>query len=138
MPGRRGAEATPSFGRLCMTNNNIAGNQMLGHNRKMTGAECLADMLKGYGVSHVFMVPAVLRRTFAEMERRTGIKRIHCHGEKAAAYMAGGYARASGRPGGCMGEGVGAAKPPAGVGGAGVPASPPGPVSRGGGPPPGE
>ena len=44
---------------------------MLGHNRKMTGAECLADMLKGYGVTHVFMVPAVLRRTFAEMERRT-------------------------------------------------------------------
>ena len=28
---------------------------------KMTGAECLADMLKGYGVTHVFMVPAVLR-----------------------------------------------------------------------------
>ena len=44
---------------------------MLGHNRKMTGAECLADMLKDYGVTHVFMVPAVLRRTFAEMERRT-------------------------------------------------------------------
>ncbi len=43
---------------------------MLGHNRKMTGAECLADMLNGYGVTHVFMVPAVLRRTFAEMERR--------------------------------------------------------------------
>ena len=48
---------------------------MLGHNRRMTGAECLADMLKGYGVTHVFMVPAVLRRTFAEMERRTAIKR---------------------------------------------------------------
>src|SRR5437016_5551579 len=32
---------------------------MLGHNRmKMTGAECLADMLKGYGVTHVFHVPA--------------------------------------------------------------------------------
>ena len=43
---------------------------MLGHNRRMTGAECLADMLKGYGVTHVFMVPAVLRRTFAEMEQR--------------------------------------------------------------------
>src|ERR671939_189995 len=32
---------------------------MLGHNRRrMTGAECLADMLAGYGVTHVFMVPA--------------------------------------------------------------------------------
>ena len=34
---------------------------MLGHNRKMSGAECLADMLKGYGVTLVFHVPAVLR-----------------------------------------------------------------------------
>ena len=33
-------------------------------------------MLAGYGVSHVFMVPAVLRRTFAEMERRT-LDRAH-------------------------------------------------------------
>ena len=68
----------------------------LGHNRKMTGAQCLADMLKGYGVTHVFHVPAVLRTTFVEMERRTDIKRLHVHGEKAAAYMADGYARASG------------------------------------------
>ena len=74
----------------------------LGHNRKMSGAQCLADMLKGYGVTHVFHVPAVLRTTFAEMERRTDIKRLHVHGEKAAAYMADGYARASGRPGVCM------------------------------------
>ena len=51
---------------------------------RMTGAECLADMLAGYGVTHVFMVPAVLRRTFAEMERRTSIKRIHVHGETFA------------------------------------------------------
>ena len=49
---------------------------MLGHNRRMSGAQCLADMLDGYGVTHVFMVPAVLRRTLAEMERRTAIKRI--------------------------------------------------------------
>ena len=42
---------------------------------KMTGAQCLADMLAGYGVTHVFMVPAVVRRTFVEMERRTKIKR---------------------------------------------------------------
>jgi acetolactate synthase-1/2/3 large subunit len=54
---------------------------MLGHNRKMSGAECLADMLKGYGVTHVFHVPAVLRKTFAVMESRTSIKRLHVHGE---------------------------------------------------------
>ena len=82
---------------------------------KMTGAQVLADMLQGYGVSHVFMVPAVLRRTFAEMERRTHIKRIHTHGEKASAYMADGYARASGRPGVCMAQVVGALNLAAGL-----------------------
>ena len=88
---------------------------LLGHNRKMTGAECLADMLKGYGVTHVFHVPAVLRRTFAEMERRTDIKRLHVHGEKAAAYMADGYARASGKPGICMAQVIGALNLAAGL-----------------------
>src|SRR5213083_1602196 len=82
---------------------------------RMTGAQVLADMLKGYGVSHVFMVPAVLRRTFAEMERRTTIKRIHTHGEKSAAYMADGYARASGRPGICMAQVIGALNLAAGL-----------------------
>jgi acetolactate synthase I/II/III large subunit len=88
---------------------------MLGHNRKMTGAECLADLLAGYGVTHVFMVPAVLRRTFAEMERRTRIARVHCHGEKSAAYMADGYARASGKPGICMAQVIGALNLAAGL-----------------------
>jgi acetolactate synthase I/II/III large subunit len=88
---------------------------MLGHNRKMTGAECLADMLKGYGVTHLFMVPAVLRRTFAELERRSDIARIHTHGEKSAAYMADGYARTSGRPGICMAQVIGALNLAAGL-----------------------
>ncbi len=57
----------------------------IGHNRKMTGAQCIADMLKGYEVTHVFHVPAVMRTAFAEMERRTDIKRLHVHGEKSAA-----------------------------------------------------
>ena len=82
---------------------------------KITGAQCLADMLQGYGVTHVFMVPAVLRRTFAEMERRTKIKRIHTHGEKSAAYMADGYARASGKPGICMAQVIGALNLAAGL-----------------------
>src|ERR1700751_5576811 len=87
----------------------------IGHNRKMTGAQSLADMLKGYGVTHVFHVPAVLRTTYAEMERRTGIKRLHVHGEKAAAYMADGYARASGKPGICMAQVIGALNLAAGL-----------------------
>jgi acetolactate synthase-1/2/3 large subunit len=88
---------------------------MLGHNRKMAGAECLAEMLKAYGVTHLFMVPAVLRRTFAELERRSHIARIHTHGEKSAAYMADGYARASGRPGVCMAQVIGALNLAAGL-----------------------
>jgi len=88
----------------------------IGHNRKkMTGAQCLADMLKGYGVTHVFHVPAVLRTTYAEMERRTDIKRLHVHGEKSAAYMADGYARASGRPGVCAAQVIGALNLAAGL-----------------------
>jgi acetolactate synthase I/II/III large subunit len=89
---------------------------LLGHNRKkMLGAECMADMLRDYGVTHVFHVPAVLRRSFVEMERRTGIKRLHVHGEKSAAYMADGYARASGQPGVCMAQVIGALNLAAGL-----------------------
>jgi acetolactate synthase I/II/III large subunit len=90
-------------------------NMQPGHNQKRIGAEVLADMLAGYGVTHVFMVPAVLRRTFAEMERRTKIARVHCHGEKSAAYMADGYARASGKPGICMAQVIGALNLAAGL-----------------------
>ena len=88
---------------------------MLGHNTKRTGAEVLADMLAGYGVTHVFMVPAVLRRSFAEMDRRTRIARVHCHGEKSDAYMADGYARAAGKPGICMAQVIGALNLAAGL-----------------------
>jgi acetolactate synthase-1/2/3 large subunit len=87
----------------------------IGHNRKMTGAQCIAEMFKGYGVTHVFHVPAVMRTAFAEMERRTDIKRLHVHGEKAAAYMADGYARASGKPGICGAQVIGALNLAAGL-----------------------
>jgi acetolactate synthase-1/2/3 large subunit len=81
----------------------------------MTGAVVLAEMLKGYGVTHIFMVPAILRRTLAELETRSAIKRMHVHSEKSAAYMADGYARASGRPGICMAQVIGALNLAAGL-----------------------
>jgi acetolactate synthase-1/2/3 large subunit len=81
----------------------------------MTGASCLAKTLAGYGVTHVFMVPAVLRRSMAEMERHTDILNIHTHGEKSAAYMADGYSRASGRPSVCMAQQTGALNLAAGL-----------------------
>ena len=82
---------------------------------KMTGAEFLARTLDAYGVSAVFFVPTILSRTLYEMEARTSIRRILTHGAKAAVYMADGYARASGRPGVCMAQTVGAANLAAGL-----------------------
>ncbi len=82
---------------------------------KMTGAQFLAETLKVYGVTHIFMVPAVLRRTLAEMEERTTIHRVATHGEKSAAYMADGFARASKRPGVCMAQVIGALNLAAGL-----------------------
>lgn len=75
---------------------------------KMSGARFIAETFKGYGVTHVFFVEAILRKGLVEMEG-FGIKRILTHSEKAAAYMADGYARASHRPGICMAQSVGAA-----------------------------
>jgi len=82
---------------------------------KTTGARVLAEMLDGYEVTHVFHVPAILRRTMVELEARTGIRRIRPHGEKPAAYMADGYARASGKPGICMAQVIGAQNLAAGL-----------------------
>jgi len=74
----------------------------------MTGAKFIAETLKGYGVTHIFYVEAILRRALVEMEN-LGVKRILTHSEKAAAYMADGYARVSHKPGVCMAQSVGAA-----------------------------
>lgn len=82
---------------------------------KTTGAKVMADMLKGYGVTHIFHVPAVLRTTMVELEKRTDIKRLHVHSEATAAYMADGYARASGKPGICMAQVIGAMNLAAGL-----------------------
>src|SRR6266700_249259 len=80
-----------------------------------TGAQVLAEMLSAYGVTHFFMVPSVFNLGLMEMERRTNIVRVHAHGEKAAAYMADGYARVTGRPGVCAAQVVGALNLAAGL-----------------------
>jgi len=74
----------------------------------MSGARFIAETFKGYGATHVFFVEAILRGALVEMES-LGIHRILTHSEKAAAYMADGYARVSHRPGICMSQSVGAA-----------------------------
>src|SRR5450631_111102 len=80
----------------------------------MTGSRYLAETLHAHGVSHVFFVPAVVLQAMAEMED-FGIRRVMTHGEKAAAYMADGFARASGRPGVCMAQHVGGSNLAAGL-----------------------
>ena len=80
-----------------------------------TGSKFLADSFDAYGVTHVFFVPTMLSNTLGELEMRTDIKRILAHSEKSAAYMADGYARASGRVGICMAQNVGAANLAAGL-----------------------
>ena len=81
---------------------------------QMTGSRQFAEMMQGYGVSHMFFVPTIMQMGLAEMEDMP-IKRIMVHGEKAAAYMADGYARASGKPGVCMAQVVGATNLAAGL-----------------------
>ena len=81
---------------------------------RMTGARAFAEMMQGYGVSHIFFVPAIMAKALAEMEDMP-IRRVMVHGEKAAAYMADGYARASGKPGVCMAQCIGASNLAAGL-----------------------
>ena len=74
----------------------------------MNGAEWLARALAGAGTTHVFFVESVLRRTLLQLGD-LGVAHILAHSEKAAAYMADGYARVARRPGVCMAQSVGAA-----------------------------
>jgi acetolactate synthase-1/2/3 large subunit len=89
----------------------------------MSGSRYLAEAMQGYGVSHLFFVPTIVTPALAEMEDRP-VTRVMTHGEKAAAYMADGYARAGRRPGVCLAQTVGAANLAAGLKDAFLAASP--------------
>ena len=93
----------------------IAERHMTTQLNTMTkGSTYLARTLKGYGVTHIFLMEAIVRQTMIEIEQ-FGVKRIVAHSEKGAAYMADGYARAARRPGLCMCQSVGAANLAAGL-----------------------
>jgi acetolactate synthase-1/2/3 large subunit len=74
----------------------------------MNGADWLARALASTGMTHVFFVESTMRRTLLALGD-LGVKPILAHSEKAAAYMADGYARVAMRPGICMAQSVGAA-----------------------------
>jgi len=65
---------------------------------KMRGSDFVSEAIKQMGVSHIFLVPTHLFASLVKLDG-TGIRRVMTHGEKAAVYMADGYAKASFRPG---------------------------------------
>jgi acetolactate synthase I/II/III large subunit len=74
---------------------------------KTTGSKLFAEIIQGYGLTHVFYVPQVISKALVAMEGMN-IRRVVAHSEKGAAYMADGYARARGAPGLCMAQPIGA------------------------------
>jgi acetolactate synthase-1/2/3 large subunit len=77
---------------------------------QMSGQRLFAEMVHGYGITHVFFVPTILTPALAAMgELDPPMTRVTTHSEKAAAYMADGYARARRAPALCMAQTVGAA-----------------------------
>ena len=81
----------------------------------MTGARYLAQSLQRCGLTDIFLVPTIISETLVAIEEHTSIRRIVPHSEKSAAYMADGYARASGRVGVCAAQNVGRANLAAGL-----------------------
>jgi acetolactate synthase-1/2/3 large subunit len=81
---------------------------------KMTGNQYLVEALRSYDVTHLFYVPSVLGGAMA-LADKMGIQRVITHGEKAAAYMADGYARASHKPGIALCQDIGTTNLAAGL-----------------------
>lgn len=81
---------------------------------KMTGAKLLAETVHRYGLTHAFFMPFIAPRALGHMQD-LGMKVVGVHSEKAAAYMADGYARARRAPGLCMAQSVGALNLAAGL-----------------------
>ena len=78
---------------------------------EMTGAEALVHMLEAHGVTHLFGLCGDTTLPFYDALARLdhGISHILTRDERHAAYMADGYARATGKPGICEGPSGGGA-----------------------------
>jgi acetolactate synthase I/II/III large subunit len=95
-PAARGPDTPHEGGRCMQTSDQIAG------------------MLSDYGVTHFFFVPVILPETLKRMSAG-GILPVMTHGEKAAAYMADGYARVSRRVAVCGSQAIGSTNLAAGL-----------------------
>ncbi len=80
----------------------------------MIAADVLGHMLEEYGTTHFFYVP-VLSPELIKRMLAGGIEPVMAHGEKAAVYMADGYARVSGRVGVCGSQAIGSSNIAAGL-----------------------
>ena len=80
----------------------------------MQTSDQIAEMFRAYGVSHFFFVPVILPEAQKRMSA-IGITPVMTHGEKAAAYMADGYARVSGKVGVCGAQAIGSSNLAAGL-----------------------
>jgi len=68
----------------------------------MMCGEALIGLLKEYGVDTVFGIPGVHTLEFYRGLDKNGIRHVATRHEQGAAFMADGYARATGRPGVCL------------------------------------
>ncbi len=81
---------------------------------QINSSKYIADAFKAYGVTHFFYVPVIIPGACKEMQRM-GITPVMTHGEKAATYMADGYARVSHRIGVCGAQTIGGTNLAAGL-----------------------
>src|SRR5256884_8242511 len=85
-------------------------------NHLQTGADALVRRLRKQGVRHIFGYPGgQVTPIYDALYREPAIRHVLARDEQAAAFMADGYARATGRPGVCLavcGPGVLNAAPP--------------------------
>src|SRR5437762_10099767 len=76
---------------------------MPGLDHPRTGADVLVRRLQAHGVRHVFGYPGgQLTPIYDALYRQTAIRHVLARDEQAAAFMADGYARVTGRPGVCL------------------------------------
>src|SRR5438874_13416259 len=69
----------------------------------LTGADLVVRRLRDYGVRVVFGYPGgQLTPLYDALHRDGGIRHVLARDEQAAAFMADGFARATGRPGVCL------------------------------------
>src|SRR6516162_5806486 len=68
-----------------------------------SGADILVRRMRDHGVRHVFGYPGgQLTPVYDALYRDSSIRHVLARNEQAAAFMADGYARATGRPGVCL------------------------------------